>query len=60
MDTPESGSQSAAVIEPTMCIDTAATRLDPASAVLMEWVESGELDAELDRIGTEDADLATG
>ena len=57
MDTPESGSQSAAAIGPTMYIDTAATRLDPASAALMEWVESGELDAELDRIGAEDVDF---
>ena len=57
-----SGLESQPVVahEPRMYIDTAKTRRDPASAVLMDWVESGELDAALDRIGTEDADLATG
>ena len=54
------GGQPVATSEPQVYIDTAQTRRDPASAVLMEWVESGELDAVLDRIGAEDADLATG
>lgn len=55
-----SGGQPVVTHEPQVYIDTAQTRRDPASDVLMEWVESGELDAALDRIGAEDADLATG
>ena len=60
MDAPGTGSAPVVAHEPRMYIDTAHTRRDPASAVLMDWVDSGELDAALDRIGAEDADLATG